>query len=317
VIGATQPATITASLNNQSASITVSLVVPPPLSSLSCLPTVVLSGTSTECAVFLTSAAPLGGAVINLVSTNAVVEIPSMVTIAAGNSSAMFSVVTAASATDQMAWITATGDGSSQSSWLLAAHAPSTQLNLLLRGQASETSGTTTNGPSETSGTTNGASVTPSASLPQVTGNVVVNGAGSVNFTPARAGVGVFLEKCCVNTNNAYYKFTGASIGNIFNKSQGQITFYLTSRYTFAQRSANAATARYAFDVRDAKGHLFGFNTQVTSGSLIFTYVIDGTSQYYYGSPQELVRSGILRGFPGFLKSDVFGVGHGHALRFQ
>jgi hypothetical protein len=35
------------------------------------------------------------------------------------------------------------------------------------------------------------------------------------------------------------------------------------------------------------------------------------------GSPQEFVRSCILRGFPGFLKSDVFGVGHGHALRFQ
>ncbi len=35
------------------------------------------------------------------------------------------------------------------------------------------------------------------------------------------------------------------------------------------------------------------------------------------GSPQEFVRSGILRGFPGFLKSDIFGVGHGHAACFQ
>jgi hypothetical protein len=35
------------------------------------------------------------------------------------------------------------------------------------------------------------------------------------------------------------------------------------------------------------------------------------------GSPQELGKSVILRGFPGFLKSDVFGVGHGHTLRFQ
>src|ERR1035441_433528 len=33
--------------------------------------------------------------------------------------------------------------------------------------------------------------------------------------------------------------------------------------------------------------------------------------------PQEFVRSGILRGFPDFLKSDVFSVGHSHALRFQ
>ena len=36
-----------------------------------------------------------------------------------------------------------------------------------------------------------------------------------------------------------------------------------------------------------------------------------------YGSPQEFVRSGILRGFPDLLKSDVFGVGHGHAPGFQ
>jgi hypothetical protein len=35
------------------------------------------------------------------------------------------------------------------------------------------------------------------------------------------------------------------------------------------------------------------------------------------GSPLELVISGILRGFPNLLKSDVFGVGHGHALCFQ
>jgi hypothetical protein len=35
------------------------------------------------------------------------------------------------------------------------------------------------------------------------------------------------------------------------------------------------------------------------------------------GSPREFVRRGILRGFPGFLKSDIFGVGHGHAPCFQ
>jgi hypothetical protein len=39
--------------------------------------------------------------------------------------------------------------------------------------------------------------------------------------------------------------------------------------------------------------------------------------ELFFGSPQEFVRSGILRGFPDFLKSDVFSVGHSHALRFQ
>jgi hypothetical protein len=40
-------------------------------------------------------------------------------------------------------------------------------------------------------------------------------------------------------------------------------------------------------------------------------------AQAKLGSPQEFVEGGILRGFRDFLKSDVFGVGHGHTLRFQ
>jgi protein-disulfide isomerase len=36
-----------------------------------------------------------------------------------------------------------------------------------------------------------------------------------------------------------------------------------------------------------------------------------------FGSPQELVRSGILGGFFRFLKSDILSVGEGHALCFQ
>ena len=35
------------------------------------------------------------------------------------------------------------------------------------------------------------------------------------------------------------------------------------------------------------------------------------------GSPQEFVRSGILRGFSDLLKSDIFGVGHCHSLCLQ
>jgi len=37
----------------------------------------------------------------------------------------------------------------------------------------------------------------------------------------------------------------------------------------------------------------------------------------FLGSPQEFVKSGILRGFRGLLKSDIFGVGDGHALCLQ
>ena len=123
--------------------------------------------------------------------------------------------------------------------------------------------------------------MTPSIAPAGFTGAVVANGTGSVNFAPAETGNGVYFLNCCVNSNNAYYKFTGSTVGNIFNVNQGQITFYLKSRYSFAQRTANAAGPRYAFDVRDGNGnHLFYFLTQVSGGYLFFNYGIAGTAQY-------------------------------------
>src|SRR6185369_960477 len=109
---------------------------------------------------------------------------------------------------------------------------------------------------------------------------------GSVNFTAAQTGNGVYFQNCCANTNNAYYKFTGATIGNVFNVNQGQITFYLKSRYSFAQRQASAWQPRYSFAVRDGSGqYLFNFLTQVTSGFLYFNYIIDGSPGYWALSP--------------------------------
>ncbi len=103
-----------------------------------------------------------------------------------------------------------------------------------------------------------------------------------MNFTPAETGNGVYFLNCCVNDNNAYYKFTGSTVGNIFNMSQGQIAFYLKSRYSFAQRTANASTPRYAFDVRDGNGnHLFYFLTQISGGLLFFNYGIGGATHIH------------------------------------
>ncbi len=135
-------------------------------------------------------------------------------------------------------------------------------------------------------GVTNGSAVTPSIAPAGFAGAVVANGTGSVNFLPAETGNGVYFLNCCVNSNNAYYKFTGSTVGNIFNVNQGQITFYLKSRYSFAQRTTNASGPRYAFDVRDGNGnHLFYFLTQVSGGYLFFNYGIAGTAQYTYAQP--------------------------------
>ena len=80
--------------------------------------------------------------------------------------------------------------------------------------------------------------------------------------------------------------FTGAAIGNIFNASQGQVSFYLQSRYSFAQRVASAGSQRYAFDVRDGNGsHLFYFLTQIASGE-------SGDTEYLAaGSGSPLLRT--------------------------
>jgi len=137
---------------------------------------------------------------------------------------------------------------------------------------------------SELSGTANGATITPGVAPPGFTGKLVVNNGGSVNFAPAQTGNGVYFLKCCANTANAYYKFTGSALGNIFNLDQGQISFYIKSRYSFAQRQA-AGSYRMAFDVQDdssAVNHLFYFLTQTMNGYLIFSYRIGKTTLFYY-----------------------------------
>ena len=120
---------------------------------------------------------------------------------------------------------------------------------------------------------------------------------GSVNFVSGQTGDGVYFLNCCTNANQAYYKFTGSAIGNIFNMNQGKISFTLQSRYSFAQRQATAATPRYAFDVRDGNGtHLFYFMTQVSGPTLFFMYEAAGSAQYYWapaGTEDTLFGNGV------------------------
>src|SRR5690348_4771146 len=90
--------------------------------------------------------------------------------------------------------------------------------------------------PTEISAIVNGSAVTPALAPPGFTGSVVLRSGGSVNFAPAQTGNGVFFANCCSNTADAYYKFGGSAVGSIFNGSQGQVSFVLRSRYSFAQR---------------------------------------------------------------------------------
>lgn len=149
----------------------------------------------------------------------------------------------------------------------------------------------------EVSGITNGSLVTPTVAPTGFTGTVVVNGISSVNFTPAQSGNGVYFLNCCTGANDAFFQFTGAGLGNIFTMNQGEISFFLQSRYSYAQRKSQAASPRYAFDVRDgSNNHLFYFFTEVTAQGLQFAYATGGNAQFYYvpaGTEDTLYGSGI------------------------
>ena len=146
---------------------------------------------------------------------------------------------------------------------------------------------------SEVSGVTNGSIVTPAIAPSGFTGKVVSNG-GLVNFAAAQTGNGVYFQNCCVNTNNAYYKFTGATVGNIFNVNQGQITFYLKSRYSFAQRQASASLRGSARCPR-RQPTCSSFLTQVTPGICSSATRIAGSLQYTL-CPQEQRRRSLATG---------------------
>ncbi len=151
--------------------------------------------------------------------------------------------------------------------------------------------------PSEISVVTNGSTIAPTIAPAGLTSTVVVQGSGSVNFAPDQNGDGVYFQSCCSNNGNAYLKFTGTSIGSIFNFSQGQISFTLTSRSSLAQR-ALASSYRSVLDVRDGNpaNHLVNFSTQASSGGLVFLYSVGGPMQFYYvpkGTENTLFGAGV------------------------
>jgi Domain of unknown function (DUF4082) len=238
------------------------------------------------CTVTLSGTAPTGGALVGISSGNPALSVPASVIISSGATSVSFAATIAPVAIAQNAQVTASL-GSSAATTTVQLSPPSSSAALFqLQGKATEVSGVT-----------NGSSVTPESSPAGLVGSVVVNGAGSVNFVSGQTGSGVYFLNCCANTNQAYYKFTGAAIGNIFKTTQGKISFTLESRYSFAQRQASAATPRYAFDVRDGNGtHLFYFVTQVSGPTLYFMYEAAGSAQYYWapqGTEDALFGKGV------------------------
>jgi hypothetical protein len=107
-----------------------------------------------------------------------------------------------------------------------------------------------------------------------VKGSLVVRGTGSILYSPVVNGDGVAFEGVSSpNTNTAFLSFSGASVGSVFNTSQGDLTFYMKSSYSFAQRQAlGSNNFRMVYDVYDATGELFFFESLTSGGRLIFEY---------------------------------------------
>ncbi len=91
----------------------------PVLTSMSLDPTVVVAGSTSTGTVALNSAAPAGGAVVALASSNSAAQVPTSVTVAKGATSAQFMVTTSTVTSPTTVSISATYDNSTASATLL------------------------------------------------------------------------------------------------------------------------------------------------------------------------------------------------------
>jgi hypothetical protein len=143
-------------------------------------------------------------------SSTALLQIPTSVNVAGGVSSISFTATAGAFTAAHSVAITASkGDESAVANITLLTAATT----LFINGDSTDVSGVA-----------NGSAVHSAYAPPGFAGTVVANGTGSVNFA---AGSGVYFLNCCSNTNDAYYKFTGTPVGDIFGVARGQISLYL------------------------------------------------------------------------------------------
>ena len=248
---------------------------PPTVSSLECGANRLMSNDCTTCTVRLGGPAPFGGADVALTSNTMLLRVPSSVTAGYGTAQTGFTVTAGSISANWTAVITATLGGASATT--------SVSLTGTTTGLSSAGTLVIQGTPSEISGAANGATVTPATAPAGLTGQLTVRGTGSVNF--GSSGVS-FETGGQQNDNTAFYTFTGAQLQNIFNVSQGQINFNLTSSYNLAARLLLPQYSyRDVFDGFDNGQELFLFQVQAEQGRLIFCYNTGGTSTQSYWVP--------------------------------
>ena len=127
-VGANSNVTLTGTYNGTSRTATLTVTpIPPPasLGSVALNPATVTGGGTSQGIVTLTSAAPTGGAVVSLFSSNtAVATVPASVTVAAGATSASFTASTSVVGVNSNITLTGTYNGASRSATLTVTPVP-------------------------------------------------------------------------------------------------------------------------------------------------------------------------------------------------
>ncbi len=113
-VATNQTALLTAALNGGSKQVTLTIHIPPQLTSISCSPSILGSNASSLCTVSLSGAAP-GSTTVSLSSNSSALTVPSSVNIPSGQSSTVFSATTGTVGVTQTATITGSVDGVNRS----------------------------------------------------------------------------------------------------------------------------------------------------------------------------------------------------------
>ncbi len=130
----------------QTAMLTVNPTAAPTLSALTINPANVTGGTSSTGTVTLSAPAPAGGLVVTLSDNSAAVTVPASVTVAAGATSANFTIATTSVTASTLATISATAGGVTQSATLTVNPAPAVTLSTVGLNPTSVTGGKTSQG---------------------------------------------------------------------------------------------------------------------------------------------------------------------------
>ena len=250
------------------------VVVVPTLTSLTCAAPSVVSGGSVSCTATLSAAASAATAV-TLSSSAAALSVPATASVAAGATSAAFTATAGTVSAAQTITLTATLNGVAKTVQE-SVTAPVTSAKFLIKGVSTELIGLT-----------NGSPVFATAAPQGLTGTLVVKGTGSASFGPVGSGSGVSFGKGGQQSNNtAFYSFTGAPVKDLFSPTQNQVTFKLTSRYSFAERLLLPAyNYRWVYDVYDNTQRLYYFRVLAANNQMTLEYATGGSASQYYVIP--------------------------------